>query len=144
MWNMTALLLTILKLWPFFFFFQFLQTDMTKTICPQFILAGASKFKSENIPSTLSQTIPGFYMSAIQILWKHCGEKEILLIRSNSPFPSVFSTHLKNFQPFSSNSKLPSADSSVWKCLKFVVWERDNSRQCTGTSLNKSLLCEST
>ena len=31
---------------------------------------------------------------------------------------------MENFLPFSSNSKLLSAALSVWKSLKFVVWER--------------------
>ena len=48
---------------------------------------------------TLSQTSPCFYLSAVQVLWKHCGEivryEQLLL------FPTVFSTRLKNFLPFS-------------------------------------------
>ena len=39
-----------------------------------------------------------------------------------SPFPTVFSTRLENFLPFSSNLKLSSADSFSLKSLKFVVW----------------------
>ena len=35
----------------------------------------------------------------------------------------VFSTHLENFLPFSSNLKLLSANHSVWKSLKLVIWE---------------------
>ena len=35
----------------------------------------------------------------------------------------MFSLHLENFPPFSSNSKLSLANSFL-KSLKFVVWER--------------------
>ena len=41
-----------------------------------------------------------------------------------SLFPAVFSIHLENFLPFLSNLKLWSANLSLWKSLKFVVWER--------------------
>ena len=36
----------------------------------------------------------------------------------------MFSTHFENFLQFSSNLKLSSANSSVWRHLKFVVWDR--------------------
>ena len=39
-----------------------------------------------------------------------------------SPIPSVFSTCLENFMPFSSNLELSSANSFS---LKFVVWASD-------------------
>ena len=40
-------------------------------------------------------------------------------------FPKVFSTFLEDFPAFSSNLKLSSACRlSVWKTLKFVIWER--------------------
>ena len=35
---------------------------------------------------TLSQTSPGFYLSAVQVFWKHCGEKEKLLVTRNFSF----------------------------------------------------------
>ena len=38
----------------------------------------------------------------------------------------VILTLWENFLPFSSNLKLSSASSSIWKRLKFVVWERVN------------------
>ena len=60
---------------------------------------------------TLSQTSPGFNMSAVQDL-KTLWEKEKLLVRSNFSFsPTVFSTFVENFLPFSSNLKLSSAKS---------------------------------
>ena len=40
-----------------------------------------------------------------QAFWKHFGK------RRNSPFPTVFSTGMNNFLPFSSNLKLLSAKS---------------------------------
>ena len=45
----------------------------------------------------------------LKTLWK----KEKLLVMSNSPFLAVFSTLLENFLPFSSNSKLSSANSFI-------------------------------
>ena len=60
---------------------------------------------------TLSQTSPGFYMSALKVFWKHCGKRRNCSQRAISPFPTVFSTHLANFPPFSSNLKLLSANS---------------------------------
>ena len=48
----------------------------------------------ENGPKlTLSQTSPGFYVSAVQVFWKHW-EKEKLLVTSN------FSFFLGVFYPF--------------------------------------------
>ena len=41
-------------------------------------------------------------------------------------FLQCFSTHLKNYLLFSSDLKLLSANSSVWKHLKFVVWKSLN------------------
>ena len=38
-------------------------------------------------------------------------EKEKLLVTAVSPFPTVFSTHLENFPPFSTNLKLSAANS---------------------------------
>ena len=60
---------------------------------------------------TLSQISPSFYAFAVQVLWKHCGKRRNCLLRAISPFPTVFSTNLKNFLSFSSNLKLSSADS---------------------------------
>ena len=60
---------------------------------------------------TLSQTNPGFYVSAVQVFRKHCGKRRNCSLRAISPFPTVFSTLLENFLPFSSNLKLSSANS---------------------------------
>ena len=68
---------------------------------------------------------PGFYMSAVQGFWKHCGEKEEMLVPSSFFFfPTVFSNLLENFCYFHQiwNCRLQTL--SVWKILKFVIWER--------------------
>ena len=43
--------------------------------------------------------------------YKHCGKRRNCSLRAISPFPTLFSTCLENFLPFSSNLKLLSADS---------------------------------
>ena len=43
---------------------------------------------------TLSQTSPGFYVSAVQVFWKHCGKRRNCSSRAISPFPTVFSKRL--------------------------------------------------
>ena len=75
---------------------------------------------------TLSQTSPGFYVSSLQVFRKHCGKRRNCSLRAISPFPTVFSTCLKNFLAFSSNLKLSSANSFSLEESKFVVWERVN------------------
>ena len=45
-------------------------------------------------PLTLSQTSPGFYMSAGKSFENTAGKGEI------SPFPTLFSTHLEDILPF--------------------------------------------
>ena len=59
----------------------------------------------------LSQTSPGFYVSAVQVFWKHSGKRRICLLRAISPFPAMFSICLKSFLPFSIKMKLSSANS---------------------------------
>ena len=60
---------------------------------------------------TLSQTSPGFYISAVQVFRKHCGKRRNCSEQAISPIPTVFSIHLENFLPFSSTLKLSSANS---------------------------------
>ena len=70
-----------------------------------------------------SQTSPGFYMSAVQVFWKLC-EKENSLVKSN------FSFSHSAFHPFGELSvtfikfEIVVRKLSVWRSLKFVVWER--------------------
>ena len=77
---------------------------------------------------TLSQTSPGFYVSAVQVCWKTLWGKEKLLVTSNFSFPpqcflpvwwAFFHFHLLW------NCRLLAL--SVWKSLKFVVWEKVNA-----------------
>ena len=58
--------------------------------------------------------------SLLKTLW----ENDKLLVTSNFSFPTVFSTVVENILPFSSNIKCRLQTLSVWKSLKFVVWER--------------------
>ena len=60
-----------------------------------------------------------FSTSLLKTLW----EKEKLLVMSNSPFPTVFSTLLENFLSFSSNLKLLSANSVCLKGSKICCLE---------------------
>ena len=50
---------------------------------------------------TLSQTSPDFYVSAVQVFWKHCRKRRNWSSQAISPFPTVFSNHLGHFPPFS-------------------------------------------
>ena len=52
------------------------------------------------------QNKPWFYVSAVQVFWKRCGEKEKLLILSNFSFSHSVFNHMEKFLPFSSNLKL--------------------------------------
>ena len=60
---------------------------------------------------TLSRTSSSFYVSAVQVFWKHRGKRRNCSLRAISPFPTVFSTHLENFLPFLWNFRLSSANS---------------------------------
>ena len=48
-------------------------------------------------------------MVITMVFWKHRGKRRKCSQQAISPFPSVFSTHLEIFLPFSSNLKLSSA-----------------------------------
>ena len=65
---------------------------------------------------------PWFLRICSTSLLKTLREEEKLLIRAFSPFPTVFSTGLENFK----NQNCHLQTLSVWKSLKFVVWERVN------------------
>ena len=54
---------------------------------------------------------PWFLCACSTSLFKTLCEKEKLLVMSNFFFPTVFSTRLDNFLPFSSNLELSSANS---------------------------------
>ena len=59
---------------------------------------------------TLSQTGSVFYVSAVCVFGKDCGERRNCSLRAISPFPAVFSSHFENFLPFSSILKLSSVN----------------------------------
>ena len=81
-----------------------------------------------------------FYVSAVNVFWKYYGKRRNCSWRTISPFPIAFSTHLKNFLPFSSHLKLSSANSlnvekSKIRCLGkgynnpkvdiWTIWRRE-------------------
>ena len=72
---------------------------------------------------TLSQTSPVFYLSAVQVFWKHW-EKEKLLVTSNFSFSQCLLPVWRTLCYFHQiwNCRLQTIP--VWKSLKFVVWER--------------------
>ena len=73
---------------------------------------------------TLSQTSPGFYVSAVQIFWKHCRKRRNCSLRTISPFPHSFLSVWRVSCHFQQIWNCCLQTPSVWKCLKFVVWER--------------------
>ena len=74
--------------------------------CIFFSCFSIGPFKFGAVCLTLSQTSPGFYVSAVKVFWKHCGKRRNCSWRAISPFPTVFSTRLETFLPFSSKVKL--------------------------------------
>ena len=56
--------------------------------------------------------------------FENTGKRRNCSLQAISTFPMVFSTHLENFLPFSSNMKCSLQTFSVWKGLKFVVPKR--------------------
>ena len=100
--------------------FLFFHSQNTSQFSATFILLpiAFSLDHSNILPSsqvlTLSQTSPGFYVSAVQVFKKHSGKRRNCSLREISPFPTVFSTRLDNFLPLSSNLKVSSA-----KFIKF-------------------------
>ena len=71
------------------------------------------KYKFHYRPKGLthSHTMMPFDAPGKQAFRKHCGKRRNCSLRAISPFPTVFSTGLDNFLPFSSNLKLSSAKS---------------------------------
>ena len=60
---------------------------------------------------THSHTMTPFDAPGKQAFWKHSGKRRNCSKRAISPSPTVFSTRLNSFLPFSSNLKLSSANS---------------------------------
>ena len=89
------------------------QSHISVVVCSFFELGAVFKNGVLGNGLTLSQTSPGFYMSAVQVFLKHCGKRRNCRKRAISPFPTVFSTCLKSCLPFSTklfNKKLLSAN----------------------------------
>ena len=83
------------------------------------------KLWSANSP-TLSQTSPGFYMSAVEVVWKHCGKVEIALYEQFLLFPQCFLPFWRTSCNFHQTWYCRLRSPSVWMNLEFVVWERVN------------------
>ena len=64
---------------------------------------------------TFSQTSPGFYMSAVQVFWKHCGKRRNCSWQASSPFLTALQKLSTIFYHW--NCHLQTL--SVWKSLKF-------------------------
>ena len=113
MGSLNALSLTIHKLWVMLKIFVDKQTGQ-KLYAPTYPYRVL----------TLSQTSPGFYVSGVQVFWKHCGKRKNCSWRAISPFPTVFATCFKNLCHFHQiwNCRLQTL--SIGKSLKLVVWER--------------------
>ena len=80
---------------------------------------------------TLSQTSPGFYVSAVQVFSKTLWEKEKLLVTSNFSFShSVFYPFEELSSIFINFWNCRRQSLSVWKSLIFVVWERVKEPDC--------------
>ena len=93
-----------------------------QNICVTFTLLSANAFNLAESKTlsfgkefTLSQTIPGFYLSAVKIFLKYCGKR-------NFSFSHSVSTLLVNFQPFSSNSKLSYANAFSLEESKILLF----------------------
>ena len=84
---------------------------LSPLVIAQFELPSISRLGRFHMFLTLPKTIPGCCMSAVQAFLKHCGKRRNCSGRAISQFPTVFSTHLENDLPFSSNLKLSSANS---------------------------------
>ena len=82
---------------------------------------------------TLFQTSPGFYVSEVQVIWKHCAKRWNCSYWAISPFPTVFSNHLENSLPFSSNLKLSSANSFSLEESKICQFGKGLRRLLSGS-----------
>ena len=63
-------------------------------------------------------------MSAIQVFWKHCGKRRNCLLQAISQLPIVvFHPIWRTFYHFNQIWNCCLKTPSVWKNLKFVLWE---------------------
>ena len=80
---------------------------------------------------TLSQTSPGFYMSAVQVFWKRCRKRRNYSWRAFSPIPQCFLPVRRTFCHFHQIWNYRLQTLSIKKSLKFVVWKGLNvTQQC--------------
>ena len=78
---------------------------------------------------TLSQTSPGFYVSAVQAAFENTvGKGEIARNEQFLLFPQCFLTFWRTFFHFHKIKNCRPQTISVWKRLKFVVWVRVKAR----------------
>ena len=97
-------------------------------------------FHSQDLPLSGIYSFPNkpwFLRVCDTNLLKTLWEKEKLLVTSNFCFSHIVSYLSKNFVPVSSNCRLQTL--SVWKSLKFVVWERVKMKICS--LLTQTLNC---
>ena len=73
---------------------------------------------------TLSQTSPGFHVFAVQYFENTVGEGEITRNEQFLLLPQCFLSVWITFFHFHQISNCCLQTLSVWKSLKFVVWER--------------------
>ena len=76
---------------------------------------------------TISQTSPGFYVSAAQISENPVGKGEIARNKQFLLFPQCFLSVLRMFCYRHQISNCHLQTLLVWKSLKIVVWERVKS-----------------
>ena len=88
-------------------------------------LCGVRMLTWVNMFLTLSQTSPGFYVSAVQVFGeKTAGKGEIARYEQFLLFPQCFLPVWRTFFHFHQIWNYRLKTLSVWKSLKFVVWER--------------------
>ena len=73
--------------------------------------------------TTLSQTSPGFYVSARQVFWKHRGKGDIARNEQFLHFPQCFLPIWRNFCHLQQIWNCCLQMLSVLKNLKFVIWK---------------------
>ena len=90
--------------------------------CWQVTIDWLIDFNYVNAILSHSHTMTPFDAPWKQAFWKHCGTRRNCSSRAISLCPTVFSTRLDNFLPFSSNLKLSSANSFNSEESKIWYW----------------------
>ena len=90
---------------------------------------------------TLSQTSFDFYVSAVQVILKTVWEKEKLLLLSNVSLSHSDFYQLGELSANSTNLKNCRLQ-SLWKSLKFIVWERARDyTACSSSRITNGQVC---